>query len=380
VAGHAFLSYIREDKASVDQLQLVLEAAGIPVWRDIRDLQPGQDWKLSIRRAISEDALAFVACFSRAGQVKPKSYQNEELLLAVDQFRRRAHGQPWLIPVRFDDCDVPDLDLGAGRTLGSLQRADLFGDTRADHTARLVRTIGQILGRNPDAAARGESAASGLRPYAGTKAAGEEPARLGEVILSTVIQRPMNISELIGRRIATAARQENRTGWYLPEMGGPRFLADEAWPIRHHSHHVGYLLWTRDSTGWEIAMPDGRWLDEGQDEFDGSMHEWPYRYLGAPPAHRAQGCGRKWADPADLLLALAEWHYCPRTAVATLFRLVEQGVSPDEASHVIHLVPAVGERIVRRAQRVSNASGLPFQKQVDDFLPIRESDWKAGII
>jgi len=51
------LSYIREDKASVDQLQQVLEAAGIPIWRDIRDLQPGQDWKLSIRRAISEDAL-----------------------------------------------------------------------------------------------------------------------------------------------------------------------------------------------------------------------------------------------------------------------------------------------------------------------------------
>ena len=75
--------------------------------------------KINLSRKVR---LAFVACFSRAGRVRPKSYQNEELLLAVDQFRQRAPGQPWLIPVRFDDCDVPDLDLGAGRTLGSLQR------------------------------------------------------------------------------------------------------------------------------------------------------------------------------------------------------------------------------------------------------------------
>src|ERR1022692_1787509 len=153
MAGHAFLSYAREDKAHVDQLQHSLEAGGIPIWRDIRDLQPGQDWKLSIRRAIDQDALAFVACFSRASQAKPRSYQNEELLLAIEQFRQRPPGRLWLIPVRFDDCDVPDFDLGAGRTLAPLHRPDLFGGTRADHAIRLVQTIGQILGRHPDAAA-----------------------------------------------------------------------------------------------------------------------------------------------------------------------------------------------------------------------------------
>jgi tetratricopeptide (TPR) repeat protein len=140
------LSYAREDKEHVDQLQRTLEAAGIPVWRDVRDLRPGQDWKLSIRRAVSEDALA---CFSKASQDKPKSYQNEEPWLAAEQFRLRPPSRPWLIPVRFDDCAVPDLDLGGGRTLASLQWANLFGDTRVGHTTRLIDAILQILGRDP---------------------------------------------------------------------------------------------------------------------------------------------------------------------------------------------------------------------------------------
>src|SRR5229473_3104195 len=55
-------------------------------------------------------------------------HQNEELTVAIDQLRLRLPGVPWLIPIRFDDCDIPALDLGGGRTLASIQRADLFGD------------------------------------------------------------------------------------------------------------------------------------------------------------------------------------------------------------------------------------------------------------
>ena len=54
---------------------------------------------------------------------------------------------PWLIPVRFDDCAIPDRDIGGGRALSSIQRADLFGPTLADHTAKLIEMIHQILGR-----------------------------------------------------------------------------------------------------------------------------------------------------------------------------------------------------------------------------------------
>jgi hypothetical protein len=144
--GHAFISYVREDGAHVDRLQSILEAAGIRVWRDTADLWPGQDWKIEIRRAIKANSLAFIACFSGHSQRRIESYQNEEVILAVEQMRVRRPGQPWLIPVRFADCDIPDFDLGAGRTLDSLQRVDLFNGSWERGTPRLVAAVLRILG------------------------------------------------------------------------------------------------------------------------------------------------------------------------------------------------------------------------------------------
>ena len=64
VAGHAFISYVREDSPRVDRLQRALEAAGVRVWRDTADLWPGEDWRAKIRQAIVDGALVFIACFS----------------------------------------------------------------------------------------------------------------------------------------------------------------------------------------------------------------------------------------------------------------------------------------------------------------------------
>ncbi len=116
VAGHVFISYVREDSHRVDQLQRRLQGAGIPVWRDTADLWPGEDWRIKIRGAITEKALVFIACFSHASLARRESYQNEELNLAIDQLRRRRPDDPWLIPVRFDECEIPDWDIGGGRT------------------------------------------------------------------------------------------------------------------------------------------------------------------------------------------------------------------------------------------------------------------------
>jgi isopentenyl diphosphate isomerase/L-lactate dehydrogenase-like FMN-dependent dehydrogenase len=99
--GHAFISYVREDAELVDQLQRKLEEAGIRVWRDTADLWPGEDWRARIRREITGNALAFIVCFSRRGIAREKSWQNEELVLAIEQLRLRNPDKPWLIPVRF---------------------------------------------------------------------------------------------------------------------------------------------------------------------------------------------------------------------------------------------------------------------------------------
>ncbi len=149
-ADHVFISYVREDAHHVDQLQEQLEAAGVRVWRDTAELWPGEDWRVKIRQAIQDGALVFIACFSRQSVARRRSYQNEELTLAIDQMRQRPPENPWLIPVRFDDCEIPDRDIGAGRTLASIQWVDLFGGSSEKGTGRLLAAILRILG--PEAA------------------------------------------------------------------------------------------------------------------------------------------------------------------------------------------------------------------------------------
>jgi WD40 repeat protein len=143
--GHVFISYAREDAERVDELAERLESAGVRVWKDTHSIDPGQDWRAEIRKAISEHTLVFLACFSRTGQAKDKSFQREELILACEQMRLRAPEKTWLIPVRFDDCTIPDYDLGTGRDLSSLNRADLFDDVWPSEVDRLVASVLALL-------------------------------------------------------------------------------------------------------------------------------------------------------------------------------------------------------------------------------------------
>lgn len=152
--GHVFISYVRENSREVDGLQRMLEMAGIKVWRDKANLWPGDHWRSVIKEAITQDALVFIACFSREGNARRKSYQNEELKLAIDQLRLRRPDDPWLIPVRLDECEIPDDDIGGGNTLRSLHWADLFGLDAEVGMARLVEAVRRILMRRHDVPCR----------------------------------------------------------------------------------------------------------------------------------------------------------------------------------------------------------------------------------
>jgi hypothetical protein len=143
-----FISYVREDAHHVDRLQHSLEAAGVLVWRDTIDLRPGEDWRTKIRRAITDDALVFIACFSQKSLARHRAYQNEELVLAIEQLRERSVEDPWFIPVRLDECDIPDRDIGGGRTLRSIHHVDLFGDRFDKGAERIIDAVSRILGED----------------------------------------------------------------------------------------------------------------------------------------------------------------------------------------------------------------------------------------
>lgn len=142
---HVFVSYVREDTALVDELCKVLEASQIPYWRDRTSLAPGDAWKAQIQQAIRNGSLVFLACFSGQSRGRDKSQMNEELTLAVEEYRKMPPGRTWLIPVRFDAGDIPEWDLRAGQTLSDLNYVDLFGDAYAPQAAALVTTIHRLM-------------------------------------------------------------------------------------------------------------------------------------------------------------------------------------------------------------------------------------------
>jgi hypothetical protein len=218
--GHAFISYVREDSRAADRVQRILEAANIRVWRDTGDLWPGEDWKLKIRQAITGDALAFIACFSDKSAARETTYQNEELLLAIDQLRQRQPDQAWLIPVRLSDCQLPQFDLGAGRTLDSLQRVDLFGRRWEEGSARLVAGVLGILGGQRggrrDASNAGSVAAL-------VKAALLDPARQIEVEDAT-----MSLANEAFERLTDAGIFPTTSDCLTDDHDGLRFLVKQA--------------------------------------------------------------------------------------------------------------------------------------------------------
>lgn len=205
---HVFISYVKEDAGQVDRLCDLLEAAQIPYWRDRNDLAPGAPWKQKIREAIRSDSLVFLACFSAQSLAREKSYMNEELTLAIDEYRLRPPDKTWLIPVRLDDIKLPDLDLGAGRFLGDLQFVNLFGEAFAAEGVRLTSTISRMTGGpTPDAAT--------IRAAVSEADATHRPTMLRQLTKEMALNpaRRIELDELVSQEVShilSAMRDENK--------------------------------------------------------------------------------------------------------------------------------------------------------------------------
>ena len=61
---HVFLSYSRRDEASGDMIASALDGAGIPYWRDIKEIEAGEDFREPIVSALLSDATCLVVLLS----------------------------------------------------------------------------------------------------------------------------------------------------------------------------------------------------------------------------------------------------------------------------------------------------------------------------
>jgi len=100
-----FLCYAREDFAPVHRVYHALKNAGFDPWLDKESLLPGQQWEQEIPSAIR--ASAFIIVFLSAASVAKRGYVQREFKLALDTAQEIPEGDIFLIPVKLDDCEVP---------------------------------------------------------------------------------------------------------------------------------------------------------------------------------------------------------------------------------------------------------------------------------
>ena len=145
VEERVFLSYVRENRSDVEAIVSELRTRGFDVWYDREALRPGTFWKHEITTAIRSGA-SFIACFSAEYNARDKTYMNEELAIAVEEIRLRGNS-PWFIPAKLSD-EVPDLPIGAGRSLRDIQFVNLAVSNRMAGIEALVRSLKSF--RNAD--------------------------------------------------------------------------------------------------------------------------------------------------------------------------------------------------------------------------------------
>jgi hypothetical protein len=134
-ARRVFLCHSPADRGKVRMLYARLGADGFAPWLDEEDLSPGDSRELAIRRAVRA-ADFVVACLSAASTTSA-GHMHKELKEALDLADEQPQGTIFVIPLRFEDCAVPD-------RLSHLHAVDLFSDTGY---SRLVCGLRRAAGR-----------------------------------------------------------------------------------------------------------------------------------------------------------------------------------------------------------------------------------------
>lgn len=115
---NVFVSYLRDDNTEALRLADELQSKGAVVWVDVSDLLPGQPWRQEIAEAIRQ-AEFFLACFSSTYEERPDNGLREELNYVIS-LRKAGQTHPEILPVKLNECDIPDLQIDLDTNLKDL--------------------------------------------------------------------------------------------------------------------------------------------------------------------------------------------------------------------------------------------------------------------
>jgi hypothetical protein len=101
-----FLCHSSEDKPAVREIAKRLRTHSVSPWVDEKHILPGQDWELEIRKAV-RNSDAVIVCLSHTSVVK-EGYVQREIRQALDLADEKPDGAIFLVPLRLDECNVPE--------------------------------------------------------------------------------------------------------------------------------------------------------------------------------------------------------------------------------------------------------------------------------
>jgi hypothetical protein len=131
IVARIFLCHASEDKAQVREVYHRLRAIdGFEPWLDEEDLLSGQEWAREIPRALQTSD--FILIFLSRNSVAKRGYVQREMKLALDALQELPEGTIHTIPVRIDECEVPE-------SFRRYHWANLFEPTGFDRVVRAIR-------------------------------------------------------------------------------------------------------------------------------------------------------------------------------------------------------------------------------------------------
>ena len=132
MAKKIIISYAREDLKVVEQLHEALEARGLFVWRDVKNLFPGNPWPEALGKAINESDYVLL-CWSEAASASA---------FVKDEWTTAKALKKTIIPYLLDDTPLPAAlaaihglkDVDVGDVAGMMLKAERVSvpSTRAE--------------------------------------------------------------------------------------------------------------------------------------------------------------------------------------------------------------------------------------------------------
>ena len=126
-----FLCYAKENQFVVREFSQRLTSEGwIDPWFDEDDILPGQIWQESVAKGVRNSHAVIIFLSDQA--VASEGFFQKELKLALDTAAEKPEGTIFIIPIRINECIVPEILL-------KYQYVDYFGSE--EHKAHVYSSL-----------------------------------------------------------------------------------------------------------------------------------------------------------------------------------------------------------------------------------------------